>query len=930
MKIFFIFISIISFLSLSLNASSIKILEGDIEKLSLESSQSFSESLIDIMKNFVNEKQILDLKKILTMREVDSFNPKNLKDFSSALPLPSETIFRLSKSKFFLENEFVAKKNIIYSYGSAVSIEFELMQASPNNPIYSGPAGMNKQANLALLAGSFAMASYMQDRNSESKNLSPSQPGIRYETTEYKSYYGLDAIGASNSYSNGWTGKDITVSVLDNTYDTDHPDLVDVFVTGYNAVDDSTNVHCEDNTAMNGGDNTGCSNHHGTHVAGTIAANKDGVGMHGVAYNAKIKPIVMANGAWGDSVSTAELILAIQAGTGSGIVAMNNSWGYTTTATYTLSGTQYYYRLPYNQSNTVLTSSELAAWEAGAADTVIVFANSNHGMNTLNGRVNLYSSASNALTKTNTAGYVINADHMDVNMAGWMGAQGHNSNLAGKWLTVVALDNNNVIATYSNGCALAKAFCISAPGSGIYSTVDTVGGDTYDTYNGTSMAAPHVTGALAILAQQFPNLTSTELVTLIIDSATDLGAAGVDAIYGVGMLNLAEATKPSGASVIAAREANAANVASGLSSSFGGSPSPLNTSIITSSAFGNTLNKKNISVGILDEYKRSYLWNPNYQQNVQSNYVLNDFINLTNKDKNKDLNLFKNENTRVSFIDNLDINKINIDYKLNNVDIEFKTNDINNYFNYLDENNTELRFNKIESTNKNVLSLSTNYTINKNYTLNTIIGNGKFNNNNSFKESSINLKINKSNKTLRFGVGTINEEGQFLGSYSSGAYSIKDFSKSFFYNLESRYKLNKDLLIHSNYTKFDTMVDMAYDNFVNIKDLKSNEFSTGIIFSNLMNNKGKVKFNYTIPLATTSGELTHYTTKGYKTNGSYNSVTEKHSLRNDSRESRIDLMYDYKILPNMKILSMINYTMNDQGVKNKNNYKVYSSLSFSF
>ena len=113
MNNFIIFFSLIFFWSISLFANSIKILKGDIESLSLESSQNFSESLIDIMKNFVNEKQILDLKKILTMREVDSFNPKNLKDFSSALPLPSETIFRLSKSKFFVENEFVAKK-ILY------------------------------------------------------------------------------------------------------------------------------------------------------------------------------------------------------------------------------------------------------------------------------------------------------------------------------------------------------------------------------------------------------------------------------------------------------------------------------------------------------------------------------------------------------------------------------------------------------------------------------------------------------------------------------------------------------------------------------------------------------------------------------------------------------------------------------------------------
>ena len=49
-----------------------------------------------------------------------------------------------------------------------------------------------------------------------------------------------------------------TVSVMDTTFDTDHPDLVDVFVTGYNALDQTTNVHCEDNTSMNGGSNSGC------------------------------------------------------------------------------------------------------------------------------------------------------------------------------------------------------------------------------------------------------------------------------------------------------------------------------------------------------------------------------------------------------------------------------------------------------------------------------------------------------------------------------------------------------------------------------------------------------------------------------------------------------------------------------------------------
>ena len=70
------------------------------------------------------------------------------------------------------------------------------------------------------------------------------------------------------------------------------------------------------------------------------------------------------------------------------------------------------------------------------------------------------------------------------------------------------------------------------------------------------MAAPHVTGALAILKQQFPNLTPTQLVSLLITTATDLGTTGVDEVYGVGLLNLNAATTPSGMSYIAANNAN--------------------------------------------------------------------------------------------------------------------------------------------------------------------------------------------------------------------------------------------------------------------------------------------------------------------------------------------------------------------------------------
>ena len=70
-------------------------------------------------------------------------------------------------------------------------------------------------------------------------------------------------------------------------------------------------------------------------------------------------------------------------------------------------------------------------------------------------------------------------------------------NVSGQWLTVVAVDQNNQIASFSNGC-VAKDFCIAAPGVAIYSTYDVDDNSTsppvsYKNLQGTSMAAPHVT-----------------------------------------------------------------------------------------------------------------------------------------------------------------------------------------------------------------------------------------------------------------------------------------------------------------------------------------------------------------------------------------------------------------------------------------------------
>lgn len=70
-------------------------------------------------------------------------------------------------------------------------------------------------------------------------------------------------------------------------------------------------------------------------------------------------------------------------------------------------------------------------------------------------------------------------------------------------------------------------------------------------FSGTSFSAPVISGAVALLAQAFPNLTGRQIVELLYLTATDLGATGDDEIFGQGALNIARAFQPQGSTRLA-------------------------------------------------------------------------------------------------------------------------------------------------------------------------------------------------------------------------------------------------------------------------------------------------------------------------------------------------------------------------------------------
>ena len=90
-----------------------------------------------------------------------------------------------------------------------------------------------------------------------------------------------------------------------------------------------------------------------------------------------------------------------------------------------------------------------------------------------------------------------------------------------------------------HAAAPARTFpSLVAPGVGIR-TSDLFSG--YTTQSGTSLAAPHVAGALALLLSAHPGLSAAAQETALTSTAVDLGTAGVDNAYGAGRIDIAAA-----------------------------------------------------------------------------------------------------------------------------------------------------------------------------------------------------------------------------------------------------------------------------------------------------------------------------------------------------------------------------------------------------
>jgi serine protease len=283
---------------------------------------------------------------------------------------------------------------------------------------------------------------------------------------------------------------DIIVAVVDTGVLMTHPDLTpNLLNTGYDFISNPVRANDGggiDNNPNDPGDNAspGSSSFHGTHVAGTIAAaSNNSTGVSGVSWNAKIMPI---------------RVLGIGGGTDYDIVQ----------------GIRYAAGLS-NDSGTVPPQKadiiNLSLGGPGSSQTV-----------------------QNEYNAVRAAGAIIIAAAGNENSSAPFFPAAYNG-----VVSVAAVGVNKQRAPYSN---FNSQVDVAAPGGntavdlngdgfpdGVLSTLaNDAGGSFYGFYQGTSMAAPHMAGVVALMKAIKPDLTPDQLDTLLVSGGIteDTGGDG--------------------------------------------------------------------------------------------------------------------------------------------------------------------------------------------------------------------------------------------------------------------------------------------------------------------------------------------------------------------------------------------------------------------
>ncbi|SKC53940.1 S8 family serine peptidase [Ohtaekwangia koreensis] len=344
------------------------------------------------------------------------------------------------------------------------------------------------------------------------KHLIPTDPtfGDQYylnNTGQFGGTAGID-INAPEAWDIT-RGCNIRVAVIDDGVE-DHNDLAGRVLQGFTVL--NATGFGRPNAVCAGTNRVG----HGMACTGIIAASHNTLGVAGIAPNALIYPInifvggetiaqlvTSINRAWDPAFGNADVI--------------SNSWGFNSTN-----------NIPAIEQE-IIDARTLGRVRNGVTrGCAVVFASGN--WNPVAGCVGCFNGVSFPANVNGviTVGAIDNVGNI------------HGYSSRGGEMDLVAPSGGAAGTAQIGGCNIptGNIRTIDRPGANGYDA-----GDFFNGFNGTSAAAPQVSGVVALMLSANPTLTETQVRTLLQQTATDMGSSGFDNTFGFGRLNAFTAVK---------------------------------------------------------------------------------------------------------------------------------------------------------------------------------------------------------------------------------------------------------------------------------------------------------------------------------------------------------------------------------------------------
>jgi len=717
---------------------------------------------------------------------------------------------------------------------------------------------------------------------------------------------------------------------------------------------------------------------HGTHVAGIIGARDNQQGGVGIAPRATIIPIVLfrdyftpsEHRSWSrrdpasDSYnkSNERVAVSVAFARAQNAFVINSSWGrgrspyevtfHNSVRRYLLPN--YIMHADYRHED-IFHANARAEWERAAQEgRAIVFAAGNDGWNSETGRIKIFDrpinfdsrGANKEVSFRNTRGLRVNGRAIPANIPAMESSYFLTSNiLRGSWLAVVNVTKQKIIARSSNGCGIAKDYCLAAPGTYVRSTfadgeqydvadepqfistnrkygdIDEETGDGYGTYSGTSMAAPMVSGALAVLKSKHPRMTARQAVKAVLCTATELresGRTGVtkrtdDAavsacaasndtgngltyidgwtpseVYGHGLLNLARALRPIGPTRAAA--AGAFGVAAAA-----------DTRVAFSSAFGNAAPSQELDFGGLDMFGRVYRFRAPLQDRVMPGPRLAGVMAMTAAPPPVVMGRGEGVTTLLR--------------RSTNVDSAIGDGGVVSYLGARSRTDLALVnrrtgaallrqgddvapvWESLAPQARDIIGASSDWQMAPNlhagvfFSRATVAAATQRGESYSVRDYGVSSRVGSRAGGVEARLGRMNENGRFLGSRPEGGYALARPTRSDYLRLRASHRLASGVSVGAEWLRLRARVDFRHDGFVRDMALDARAAGVHLAADDLARNGDRLVLHYGEPLAVTGGVMRQTSVTGYTSSGAYRATARDLDLAVRKRHRMAQMVY---------------------------------------